>query len=433
MTDMNRLAQEILAEAKAQGAEYAQCNVSESEKKEFNVDGGRFSLMRTLFNRNVVITLLKDQRKGTVQINRFDSEAVKAAVKDAVDAAESGKPDPAWQFADEPAEKDYTDGTPDCDTDQLFARTRELLESIREKHPKILMEQMITEHDRWQKVFMTTNNVTYRELSGAYSFSLMYSGHEGEKSTSFYGSDVTLKTLDKPVIDCGFVERDLAMVEQQLDPQPLEGKFTGPVVLAPYALSEIVLWTILGNFVSDACLIDGTSIWKDKLGEQVADPRFSVSFNPYSEDVVIPEHHTGEGYPTENFDLIREGKLVSFALSQYGANKTGGKRAGNSGSGMTVTAGEKTLEEIIAGIDKGILVMRFSGGQPAPSGEFSGVAKNSFLIENGKISSALTETMISGCVPDMLMNIRDISSDTLKDGSGNLPYMAFDGLTISGK
>ena len=433
MTDMNRLAQEILAEAKAQGAEYAQCTVSESEKKEFNVDGGRFSLMRTLFNRNVVITLLKDQRKGTVQINRFDSEAVKAAVKDAVDAAESGKPDPAWQFADEPAEKDFTDGTPDCDTDQLFARTRELLESIREKHPKILMEQMITEHDRWQKVFMTTNNVTYRELSGAYSFSLMYSGHEGEKSTSFYGSDVTLKTLDKPVIDCGFVERDLAMVEQQLDPQPLEGKFTGPVVLAPYALSEIVLWTILGNFVSDACLIDGTSIWKDKLGEQVADPRFSISFKPYSEDVVIPEHHTGEGYPTENFDLIREGKLVSFALSQYGANKTGGKRAGNSGSGMTAAAGEKTLEEIVAGIDRGILVMRFSGGQPAPSGEFSGVAKNSFLIESGKISCALTETMISGCVPDMLMNIRDISSDTLKDGSGSLPYMAFDGLTISGK
>ena len=77
--------------------------------------------------------------------------------------------------------------------------------------------------------------------------------------------------------------------------------------------------------------------------------------------------------------------------------------------------------------------MRFSGGSPAPSGEFSGVAKNSFLIENGKIACPLTETMISGCVPDMLKNIRDISSDALKDGSGSLPYIAFDGVTISGK
>ena len=433
MDKMNQIAQEILKEAKAQGADYAQCTVSESEKKEFNVDGGRFSLMRTLYNRNVVITVLKGQRKGTVQINRFDEDAMKTAVKDAVAAAESGKPDPAWEFAPGPANEEYTDGVPECDMDQLFVRTKELLETIKEKHPKIIMEQMITEHNRRQGVFMTSNDIAYRTLSGSYSFSLMYSAHEGEKGTSFYGSDVTLKTLDKPVIECGFIERDLDMVEKQLDPKPLEGKFTGAAVLAPYALAEIVLWTIMGNFVSDGCLIDGTSIWKDKLGEQVADPCFNMSFEPYSEDVVDRDRYTGEGYPTENFDLIRDGKLVSFALSQYGANKTGGIRAGNSGENMTVRSGDKSLEEIIAGIDKGILVMRFSGGSPAPSGEYSGVAKNSFLIENGKIACALTETMISGCVPDMLKQIRGISSDTLKDGNGSLPYMAFNGITISGK
>ena len=77
--------------------------------------------------------------------------------------------------------------------------------------------------------------------------------------------------------------------------------------------------------------------------------------------------------------------------------------------------------------------MRFSGGAPAASGEFSGVAKNSFLIEKGKVTSALTETMISGCVPDMLRNIRGVSSDLLQDGSVSLPYIVFDGVTISGK
>ncbi|MBR2661421.1 MAG: TldD/PmbA family protein [Clostridia bacterium] len=433
MNKITILAREILEESQRQGADYAQCSVSESEKKEFNVDGGRFSLMRTLYNRNVTITVLKDHRKGTIQINRFDEDTVKTAVRDALDAAESGKPDPAWEYARGPVEQDFTEGQPECNTDRLFERTKELLETIGKKHPKILMEQMITSHDSGKVIYANTNGVTYRSRWGAYSFSLMYSGHEGEKSTSFYGSDVMLKTLDKPVIDCGFIERDLAMVEKQLDPKPLEGKFTGPVVLAPYALSEIVLWTIMGNFVSDSCMIDGTSIWKDKLGETVADPRFSMSFEPYSDDVIVPSRYTGEGYPTENFDLIKDGKLVSFCLSQYGANKTGGRRAGNDGSSMIVRSGEKALDEIIAGIDRGILVMRFSGGSPAPSGEYSGVAKNSFMIENGKITNALTETMISGCVPDMLMQIREISSDTLKDGNGSLPFIAFDGVTISGK
>ena len=55
------------------------------------------------------------------------------------------------------------------------------------------------------------------------------------------------------------------------------------------------------------------------------------------------------------------------------------------------------------------------------------------MIEHGKIARPLTETMISGCVPDMLKQIRGISSDTLKDGNGSLPYIAFDGITISGK
>ena len=433
MDKMKELAREILAEAKAKGAEYAQCTVSESEKKEFNVDGGRFSLMRTLFNRNVTITLLKGMRKGTVAINKFDRETVMNAVSDAIAAAESGQPDEAWEYAREPVEKEFTDGAPEYDTDKLFMRTKELLESIKEKHPTIMMEQMITEHNSGTEVYMNTNDVIYMTKSGAYTFTLMYSAHEGEKSTSFYGSDITLKNLDKPVLECGKIDWEISMVEKQLDPISLEGKFNGPVILAPMALYEIVLVTIMGNFVGDACMIDGTSIWKDKLGEQVADPRFNMSFEPYNDDVVIREMHTGEGYATENFNLIKDGKLNSFCLSQYAANKTGKKRSGNVGRNIHVAAGENTLEEIISGIDKGLLVMRFSGGQPAASGEYSGVAKNSFLIENGKISKAISETMISGCVPDMLMNIRDISKDIANDGSNSLPFISFNGITISGK
>ena len=433
MERIMNVARMILTEAKEQGADYAQCTVSESEKKEFNVDGGSFSLMRTLFNRNVVITLLKDQRKGTVQINRFDEDAVKSAVADAVAASESGKPDPAWEFAKEPAEASFEEGTPECDTDLLFMRSKELLETIGKKHPKILMEQMITEHNTSRSIFLSSNDVCYRTVSGSYGFSLMYSAHEGEKSSSFYGSDVTLKTLDKPVIECALIERELTAVEQQLDTIALEGKFVGPAILAPMALGEIVIGTIMGNFVSDISLIDGISIWKDKLGQEVADPAFSLSFEPFNENVVVGSPYTGEGYPAENYNVIRNGKLESFALTQYGANKTGGKRAGNQSDNVMIAAGTKTLDEMIAGIERGILVMRFSGGEPAPSGEFSGVAKNSFLIEKGKIAGALSETMISGCVPDMLRKIRDISSDTLKDGNVSVPYITFDGLTISGK
>ena len=280
---------------------------------------------------------------------------------------------------------------------------------------------------------MNSLGVSYERVTGAYSFMMMYSAHVGEKGSSFFGSDVTLTSLDRPVIECGAIDRELSAVERQVDTDPLEGKFVGTAVLAPMALAEIVVGTILDSFVSDMSLIDGTSIWKDKLGEQVADERLTVSFAPNADFAAVGQRFTSEGYEAKDFDLIRDGRLVSFRLSQYGANKTGGTRAGNESWNIGIPAGQKSLDEIIGGIDRGIFVMRFSGGQPASSGEFSGVAKNSFLIENGRLTVALKETMISGCVPDMLRSIREISRDLTEDGTMSMPYIAFDGITISGK
>lgn len=433
MDKLYSLASWILKEAQSLGASYAQCTVSEDETREFNVDGGQFSLMRTLFDRGVTITALKDQRKGSVHLNRFDEEAVRNAVKDCIAACESAQPDPAWAFSEEACDRTFTSGAIECDTEALFMRTKELMDNIAQRHPKILVEQMITSHNTATAVYMNTSGVTYRTRAGAYSFSIMYSAHEGEKGSSFYSSEVALGTLDRPVIDCALIERELSEVEKQIETVQLGDKFVGTALLAPAALAEIVLSTALDNFMSDVSLIDGTSIWKDKLNTQVADPRFTLSIKPHAAHVVVGEKYTHEGFLSSDFDLIRDGQLVSFDLSQYGANKTGFQRGGSTGWNLEVPAGKTSLEEMIQGIDQGILVMRFSGGQPAPSGEFSGVAKNSFRIENGKITGALSETMISGCVPDMLMHIRDISSDLLQDGSLSLPYIAFDGVTVSGQ
>ena len=41
--------------------------------------------------------------------------------------------------------------------------------------------------------------------------------------------------------------------------------------------------------------------------------------------------------------------------------------------------------------------------------------------------------MISGNLADMLMNVRGISCEQVVDGMSALPYIAFDGITISGK
>jgi len=125
--------------------------------------------------------------------------------------------------------------------------------------------------------------------------------------------------------------------------------------------------------------------------------------------------------------------LKSFVLGLYGANKTGKERAKNSGNIFVVEPGDKSFEEMVKNTKKGILIARFSGGYPNSNGDFSGVAKNSFYIENGEIKHAITETMISGNLYDLFNDIVDISNERVNFGSAILPWIQANGVTISGK
>lgn len=432
MHDLKMIADKALAALKDNGADKAQCAVRFTETHEFNVDGGKFSLFRTLFDNSLSLTAVKDDKKGSVGINRLDDDSIAAAAVNCLAIADSGAADPAWVFAEKSENGFFTAGAPEADLDLLFDRTEELMRQIGEQFPLILMEQMIVTHKKRHSVFKNSLGVEYETLSGNYEISLMFSAHEGEKSSSFFGSGVITDRLDVPFMELGTIREDLENVSKQLDTQPLEGKFTGVAVFPPSSLGTFI-GSALGNFASDGTLLDGTSPWKDCLGKVVADPAITISAAPLDERIVCGERFTGEGFRSENYDIIKGGVLESFMLSGYVANKTGLPRAKNSSYAIVMKPGETPYADIIAGIERGILVGRFSGGEPGTSGDFSGVAKNSFLIENGKITCALSETMISGNLGDLLKNVVAISSEVVCDGATVLPYAAFGGVTVSGK
>ena len=318
------------------------------------------------------------------------------------------------------------------DTDKLFARCQELMAAVRARFPKIIMEQMIVSHKEIYSAKANSYGSLFSTHEGYYEVSLMFSGHEGEKASSFFGSGVITDNLDRPFLELGSLEKDLSDVEKQIETTFVEGKFEGTMVVMPGCVASL-FYTILSDFAGEGGLLSGTSPWKEKLGEKVADERITISLAPLDERIVCGNRVTGEGFRAENFDVIQNGKLNAFVLGLYASNKLKLPRGRNDSFNVVMAPGDKPIEEIIASIDKGILVGRFSGGQPASNGDFSGVAKNSFLIENGKIGQALSETMISGNMADMLNKLRGISREQVADGMMVLPYLAFDGITISGK
>ncbi|MBR2986819.1 MAG: TldD/PmbA family protein [Clostridia bacterium] len=432
MTNLSLLTESMITRAKELGADLVKASASRSEVREFNVDGGRFSLFRTLFNQSVSITVFKGGRKGSASVNRFDEEAVNKVIADALAAADSSQPDEAWDLCHEPNSYDITDGCPIADTDLLFTRTEELKNTIAKDYPKVLLEQMIVDHSGFEAVTRTSYGAHFKRRGGSYQVSLMFSAHEGEKASSFMGAGFTTDSLDTPFIELADTRRALADIEKQIDTEAIEGKFVGTMVLTPDSLGEF-FGSALSNFTSDISIIDGTSIWKNALGTKVADERLTIGMNPRDPRIVGGSYATGEGFMAENYNVIENGILKTFMLSLYAANKTGHTRAPNDGFDMIIEGGDTPYDEMIASIDKGIIVGRFSGGAPNAKGDFSGVAKNSFLVENGKITKALRETMINGNLADLFTSIISISKETTVNGGSVLPSISFSGITVSGK
>jgi PmbA protein len=120
---------------------------------------------------------------------------------------------------------------------------------------------------------------------------------------------------------------------------------------------------------------------------------------------------------------VRDGVLQCLLPSLYGSRKTGLAHAPMAEGGYEVAAGTEPLAALVGGVARGALVGRLSMGRPAANGDFSGVIKNSFLLRDGEVSRALSETMISGNVATMLRDIVGASRER-QDGTGTrLPWL----------
>ncbi len=431
MNTLKETARYVLQALLEAGADAAQCSVSSGKKEEFNIDAGAFSLLRSVFNSGVSMKVLKDGKMGQAFINSLEKEDIDAAAAECVQSALASVADECYSIAAFTENASFTDGTQKHDRDRFFDRVREFLEDINNEFPKIMIEQIIAEYVEGRSVFANTNGVCYEQENANYSVGAMYSAHEGDLTTSFNSFGVDYVDPDSRIMDLADSRKMFARCEAELEMRPLEGKFEGVAVFAPVCLDSM-LSTVLDNFCSDGVIVEGTSPWKNAVGTAVAQPSFTLRVIAHDDRVVCGERVTDDGYISVDYDIIKDGILQDFCLSEYAARKTGLKRAPSTSSCIGVEPGDVSYEDIIGGIEKGILVCRFSGGDPATNGDFSGVAKNSFYIENGKIAYPVSETMISGNLARMLQNVVGISSEVNCDGTCVLPYVAFGGITVSG-
>ena len=300
---------------------------------------------------------------------------------------------------------------------------------VKDKYKKVLLEAVTLDHNSSKSHILNTNGVDFEVNKGMYGFSSMFTSKDGKDTSSFNYTGVEKLDLNQSLDKYGHVSELLRQSEEQVKSSPINSKFVGEIIVTPHCLSEFI--SFIDYSISDNALISGTSIYKDKVDEKIASETFTLSSNPVHEKIDSGYHITSDTYKSKNQSIIKNGVLQTHLLSLYGANKTGGIRVPNQGGNYMISGSTSSLDNMIKNIKKGILLCRFSGGSPSDSGDFSGVAKNSYYIENGQIKFPIIETMISGNIAQMFLNIKNISHETVDFGDSILPWISFDGITVS--
>ncbi len=409
----------------------ADFTISETETNEITVKDGKFTLFRTLFDNDVSIKVIKDHKKGIASINKCSEEQIKKAVDDAIASAESGDADDCFDIAPGLEPEKFKMGVLEPDIDKLMERTQELSNTIAEKHKKIRLIEMFAKYVKGHYVYMNTGGTKDDCDFGYYLIMLEFAGTDGENTTGVASTGVIFDSLDKELITLGNIEKELTDAENSLNPIKVSEKFEGDIILTPGCVSQMVSY-LCYNAVLDPAIINKTSVWLDKVGEQVASHMFTLSSKPYDERIILGERHTIDGFRSEDYTLIDKGVLKCFATSLYAANKCGVNRAANSSQDLIIEAGDTSFEDMIKGVKKGLIVGSVSCGMPGANGELAGVAKNSFYVEDGEIKGAVIETMISANLFEMFKNIKAISKEQVCDGGSVIPYIEMSGITISG-
>jgi predicted Zn-dependent protease len=173
------------------------------------------------------------------------------------------------------------------------------------------------------------------------------------------------------------------------DPAGIEpGKYT--VVLEPAAMADIVANLA---FAADARQADeGRSFFSKKgggtrIGETVVNEKVTIYSDPtHPLAPAIP--FDGEGLPLARINWIDKGVLKNLSYSRYWAQKQGKTATPNPGN-LIMDGGTSTLDALIAGVQRGVLVTRFwyIRALDPQTLTFTGLTRDGlFLIENGKVT-----------------------------------------------
>ncbi len=437
ISDENKkLAQWAMEYALKNGCKAAKVSISSGSNTSFELRDAKMDKLQQASENSLSISLYVDGRYGSYSTNRLDKKELETYIRNAIDATRYLAQDEARTLPD--PSRYYKGGSPDLqlldlgfktiNPDDKVAMAKKVAEEALGKDNRIIsVESSYSDGDNYSYQ-ITSNGFEGNTQSSWYSLSASVSVKgEGEArpSSYWYESSLSYDKLVKDDIGSKALKRALQKIGQK---KVNSGDYT--MIVDPLNGSQLVRPMIAALYGS--ALQQKNSFLIDKLGQKTGSGKFTLVDDPHIIGAAGARYFDGEWVATKRRNVFNNGVLETYYIDTYNANKMKVEPTISMPSILLLEEGTKNLDELIASIGHGILVTGFNGGNSNSStGDFS-YGIEGFLVENGKLTTPISEMNITGNMISLWNSLVETGNDPRRNSSWRIPSLVFEGVSFSG-
>ncbi|MGI0115622.1 metalloprotease PmbA [Zooshikella sp. RANM57] len=412
---LESLVEQILSEAKRQGATAAEVGVSLDTGLSASVRKGEVETVEFNCDRGFGITAYVGKRKGSASTSDSSPQAIEDTVAAAVNIARYTSEDDCAGLADP---EQLAQQIPDLDLYHPWGITPEQAVELAKTTEAAAFQQSdlisnsegstVASHQGC-RLYGNSNGFLGSYLSSRHSISCVMIAQQQKEMQRDYWYTIARKCGDLQAaeqVGAKAAERTVARL----------GSRKVETCQVPVLFSAELASSILGHFLS---AVTGSSQYREasfllnSLGQQIFPDNVRIHEQPHLKGAIGSAAFDNDGLATYAKDFVTDGVLQSYILSTYSARKLKMQSTANAGGvhNLFIEPHDYSLDDLLKKMDRGLLVTELMGhGINAVTGDYSRGAAG-FWVEYGKIQFPVSEVTIASNLKDMFRNLVAIGND----------------------
>lgn len=412
---MQERVQQIICEAKRQGASACEVSVSLAQGLSTSVRQGEVETVEFNRDQGFAITLYSGQQKGSASTTSGADEAIEETVAAALAIARHASADPFAGLAD--AELMAT-AFPDLDLYHPWLLTPEqaIEQALACEAAALAVDPRVTKGEGSSlnthlgcRAYGNSHGFIGTSCGSRHSLSCSMIAEDGGgmQRDYFYDLNRVPEALASPA---AIGEEAARRAVRRLGARSIPTAEV-PVLFAPEI--AVGLFGHLLTAISGGSLYRKASFLEGALGEQIFPEWMQVEERPYLPRALASTPYDGDGLATRQQAFVEAGRLRSYVLSTYSGRKLGLPSTANAGGvhNLFVSHGKDDQQSLIRQMGRGLLVTELMGqGVNLVTGDYSRGA-GGFWVEGGEIQFPVQEVTIAGNLRDMFRQILAVGAD----------------------